>query len=310
MKRRKISFLIAAHNEEKIISKPLANLLKLPYDNYEVILGLDGCTDNTEKIVKEFCNKSKKIKYYKLNLRQGKTAVINRIMKKAGGEIIVVHDADWIFKVRSKKDLEKFFSVFDNPKIGGIAEAFPVEWDEEKIKNGNLGYRMVAYSSYFWIEFQKKRFSYKENGLIYLKEPVMFLTDVFRKRLYKENTFLCDDIERTNCIMNSKYKVVMFGDENMPRMIAAYDNISVAKLFEQKIRTAIARKQLESYGKSVNKKKFYFPLVWYLFKNSFKAGINVGFLVSWWLLLTYTAEIASKFKRLDTKKGWMLRARR
>ena len=58
MKEIKISFLIAAHNEEKIIGKTLENLLRLPYSNFEVIIGLDGCTDNTEKIVKNYCEKS------------------------------------------------------------------------------------------------------------------------------------------------------------------------------------------------------------------------------------------------------------
>jgi len=51
---KKISFLISAHNEEKIIGRTLENLINLPYENYEIILGLDGCTDNTERIVKSF----------------------------------------------------------------------------------------------------------------------------------------------------------------------------------------------------------------------------------------------------------------
>ena len=50
----KLSFLIPAHNEEKIISKTLNNLINLPYENYEVLVGLDGCTDRTEEIVKRF----------------------------------------------------------------------------------------------------------------------------------------------------------------------------------------------------------------------------------------------------------------
>ena len=50
----KISFLIPAHNEEKIIATTISHLLKIPYDNYEVIIGLDGCTDKTEEIVKNF----------------------------------------------------------------------------------------------------------------------------------------------------------------------------------------------------------------------------------------------------------------
>ncbi len=70
MKEKRISFLIAAHNEEKVIGETLKNLANLPYRNYDVIVGLDGCTDKTENLVKEFAKKSKKFKYYKLNIRK------------------------------------------------------------------------------------------------------------------------------------------------------------------------------------------------------------------------------------------------
>ena len=77
----RISFLMAAHNEEKIIRGALENLSKLPYDSYEVILGLDGCEDNTLSIVKEYKKKKPRIfKYYELNERKGKPAVINKII--------------------------------------------------------------------------------------------------------------------------------------------------------------------------------------------------------------------------------------
>ena len=112
-KERKISFLIPAHNEEKIIAKTLENLINLPWQNYEVIVGLDGCTDNTESIVKKFQEKFKRIKYYKLNLRRGKPAVIDRIIKYAKGEIIIINDADWIFSVKDKESFYDFISAFE-----------------------------------------------------------------------------------------------------------------------------------------------------------------------------------------------------
>jgi len=95
----KLSFLIPAHNEEKVIGKTLENLLNIPHKDYEVIIGLDGCTDGTEEIVKEFVKKSNKFKYKSLNLRSGKPTVINEIIKYAKGNIIIINDADWIFKI-------------------------------------------------------------------------------------------------------------------------------------------------------------------------------------------------------------------
>ena len=91
---RMISFLLALHNEEKIIAQTLKNLINIPYDDYEIIIGLDGCTDGTQDIVNHYCEKSSKVNYISLNLRQGKTAVINELVKVALGEILIIIDAD------------------------------------------------------------------------------------------------------------------------------------------------------------------------------------------------------------------------
>ena len=309
MKFPKLSFLIAAHNEEKIIGKTLKNLLNLPYENYEVILGLDGCTDNTESIAKEFCKKSKKFKYYKLNLRQGKPEVINSIIKHASGEIAIINDADWLFTVKDRKTLERYLAVFNNPKVGGIAESFPVEWQEEKLRTCNAGYKMVAYSTHLWLDFQKKNFTLKEKGIDYLKEPTMFLTNVFRRKLYKKNFSLGDDFERTKHIMSEGYKIVIFDDIEMPRMIATYDKIGLKDVFKQKIRTALARKQLEDIQK-INTNNYYLPAVLHIFKNSWKLGLSAGFLIIFWIFLTTIATLIAGFKNTDTREGWKLRAKR
>jgi len=309
MKNHKLSFLIAAHNEEKIIEKPLLNLLNLPYENYEVIIGLDGCTDNTENIVKKFCEKSKKFRYFKLNLRQGKTAVINKMIKYAKGDIIIIHDADWIFQVKSRQKLIEFLKVFDDPKIGGISETFPVEWTSEGFKNTNMGYKMVKYSTKFWYDFQKKKFTYKKGKFLYLKEPTMFLTNIFRKKLFKKNFSLGDDIERTKNIMDRGYEVILLDDINMPRMVAVYDKIYLKDLFKQKIRTAIARDQIKNKCK-LTLTGYYFPSVWFIFKKGWNNGLKVGVIVTLWIFLTTTATFYAKFKKLNTKEGWKLRIRR
>ena len=308
MKLPKLSFLIAAHNEEKIIVKTLKNLLNLPYKNYEIILGLDGCTDNTESIAKEFCKKSKRLKYYKLNLRQGKPAVINSIIKHANGEIVVINDADWIFNVKDRKTLEKYLAVFNNPKIGGIADSFPVEWTYS-LEKGNLGFKMVAYSSYFWLYYQKKKFTYKKNNITFLKEPTMFLVNIFRRKLYKENFSLGDDFERTYDIMKKGYEVVLFDDINMPRMTAVYNKVSLKDLFKQKIRTAMAREQIKGEQK-IGMINYYFPSIWHIFKSGWSKGFDVGAIITFWILLTTIATFVAKFKQADTKEGWKLRQKR
>ncbi|MEI6731237.1 MAG: glycosyltransferase [archaeon] len=304
---KKVSFLMAAHNEEKIIYHSLNNLLNLTYGNYEVLIGLDGCTDGTEEIVREFCSKSKNFRYFKLNLRSGKPAVINALIKKARGTIIIVNDADWIFSVHSKKDFSKLISNFNDSKVGGIAESLPIEWDKDKMKKGNLGYLMVAYSSYFWMEFQKKFYSYEKKGKRYLKGPEMFMTNIFRRELYKPNTSLGDDFERTYDIMNEGKSVILI--ENAPRMVSYLNHISLFDLFKQKIRTAKAREQINRKGMSIPG-SYYLKVIIFMIKESFKSGIKTGVLTSSWIILTSLATMISKIMRFDTKKGWSMRIRR
>jgi glycosyltransferase involved in cell wall biosynthesis len=309
MKRIKISFLIAAHNEEKIIEKTLKNLIKLPYKNYEVVIGLDGCTDNTEGIVQEYCKKSERIRYYKLNLRQGKPAVINSIIKKASGDIIIINDADWIFKVKDSKTFQSFVNVFVEKKIGGISESFPVEWNPERFNKTNWVYNMVAYSSMLWLSFQKKKFTFTRNKIRLIKQPRMFLTNIFRKELYQKNFSLGDDFERTHYIMEQGYDIAIFEDINMPRMIAVYDSIDIKDFMKQKIRTAIARDQIENKQK-LNETNYYYSSIFYIFKNSWRSGFKTGLVIILWVILTSIATLISKFKTKNTKEGWKLRARR
>ncbi len=306
---KKISFLIAVHNEEKIIEKTLTHLLSIPYNNYEIIIGLDGCTDNTKKIVEEFKKKSDKVKMFSLNLRMGKPAVINEIIKKSTGEIIIINDADWLFNIESSGKLLKFISVFDDPRVGGIAESFPVEWDEQKIKKGNLGYKMTAYGAYFWMEFQREKYAFKKNRIFYLKEPTMFLTNILRKELYKPNDSLGDDFERTADIMNQGYDVVTFDDISIPRMTSVYDKIYIKDIFNQKVRTAKARKQIKNKGQKIG--AFYnLKAGLSIIKRAFKHSLVVGMLVTTWLAITFIASLKSGLLNFDTKKGWTLRAQR
>ncbi len=311
-KEIKISFLMAAHNEDKIIFKSLENLLNLPYNNYEVIIGLDGCTDRTEKIVQYFEKKSKKFRYYNLDLRQGKPAVINSIIKKAKGDIIIIHDADWIFKVKDNESLRKLLSVFENKKIGGISENNALEFSPV-MKSGNIGLKMVAYAGQLWYEYQKKAFTRKEGDILYLNQPTMFLTNIFRKKLYKTNVSLGDDFERTSDIMGAGYDVVIPQREDSPRFIPVYNEISIKDFFKQKMRTSIAREQLKG-TKMPLPRGYYLSSVWYIFAHSWKYGIKAGLLVVLWIKLTALATIISrikyKFKSTSTKEGWTMRAQR
>ncbi|MBN2052887.1 glycosyltransferase family 2 protein [Candidatus Woesearchaeota archaeon] len=49
-----ISVIIPAHNEEKYIAKTLDSILSQDFDDYEIIVACDACTDRTAKIAKAY----------------------------------------------------------------------------------------------------------------------------------------------------------------------------------------------------------------------------------------------------------------
>ena len=311
---KKVTFLIAAHNEEKHIGAVLDNLknIKKNFPNIEVIVGNDGSSDNTSKIV----DKYKFVKHVHLNERKGKHAVINKIIKLAKGDIIIVHDADWVFKFGSKKDFESLLSWFDDPKIGGVAESFPIEY-ETGVKNNSLAYLGNLYGNYLWIEFMKNKYTKVDNGLLVVdssKNGFPFLVNIFRKRLYKENTTLGDDFERSLEILSNNYKVVVIDDPKFPRMHTLTFTMSFKDILKQKTRTAKARDQVFSkYNVHISFFNFYLPLSFFYIANlnqtkSFKGAFSL-FL---WIIIFIYGSIISKFKNrnLSTEKGWLMRAQR
>ena len=167
---------------------------------------------------------------------------------------------------------------------------------------------MVAYSSYLWYQFQIKNFSKAEGDYRIITDPALFMTNIFRKELYEKNESLADDFERTYDILKSG-KIIAIPQDSSARMIASYDNISIKDIFKQKIRTARAREQVRDES-NVKMQNYYLPATFYIFKNSWKHGLNIGMMMSFWIALTTWATIISKFKKFDTKKGWLLRVKR
>lgn len=101
----KVSLIIAAYNEEKVIEKKILNSLEIDYPKgkLEIIVFSDGSTDKTDAIVKSYKNKG--IKLFRYEGRKGKTYCQNESVKKAKGEIIVFSDANSIYDKLAIKNL-------------------------------------------------------------------------------------------------------------------------------------------------------------------------------------------------------------
>lgn len=113
-----VSIIIAAYNEEKAIFNKIINTLSLeyPYDRLEVLVGSDGSEDNTDNILSLFKNDAR-VKAYSFN-RNGKSAVLRKLITMAKGEILVFTDAT---SVVSEKALTALVRHFTDRKVGAVA---------------------------------------------------------------------------------------------------------------------------------------------------------------------------------------------
>lgn len=118
-----VSVVIAAHDEEKVIEEKIRNTLSLDYpeDKIEVLIGSDGSEDRTDEICRRY---SDRIRFQRIEPRQGKANVLNTLVPMAKGEIILFSDANSMIR---KGSLKKLVRHFNNPSVGGVCGRLVLE---------------------------------------------------------------------------------------------------------------------------------------------------------------------------------------
>lgn len=114
----KVSILIAAYNEQDVISAKLENTLALDYPNekIQIIVAADGSNDGTVDIVSSYSKSIVELSYQPE--RRGKMAAINRAIPIVRNEIILFSDANNMYSPDTLRELVKPFS---NPKVGAVS---------------------------------------------------------------------------------------------------------------------------------------------------------------------------------------------
>lgn len=87
----RISIIVPAYNEEKLVARTIETLLEAEYPNKEIIVVDDGSKDNTYGIASEFASRGVKVVK---RPNGGKFAALNTGIALASGEIIITVDAD------------------------------------------------------------------------------------------------------------------------------------------------------------------------------------------------------------------------
>ena len=112
-----VSVVIAAFNEEKVISRTIDAVLASHYPDLEIVVVDDGSLDDTSGVVTRHFGDRPEVRL----LRQdngGKASALNHGIAVARGEIIVALDADTLFLPDT---ISKLVRRFQNPEVGAVA---------------------------------------------------------------------------------------------------------------------------------------------------------------------------------------------
>jgi len=112
-----LSLIIPAYNEELRIERTIISYvanLKKHFKNFEILIILNGCKDNTLNVVKEIQKKYPKyVKYKNFEEAMGKGGAIIEGLKISKGELIGFVDADDAFDVQEIIRLIQFLDSND-----------------------------------------------------------------------------------------------------------------------------------------------------------------------------------------------------
>jgi len=189
-----ISLLIPVYNEEKIIKEKIENSLNLDYpkEKLEIVVASES-TDKTNEIVKEY--KEKGIKLFVFPQRKGKQYTIYRTLPKCKGKIIVLTDANAMFK---KDALRKLVRNFADPKIGCVSGRL-------KYLNPKKSLAGEAEGIYWKYEFFLKKLESKISSLLGANGSIYAL----KKELYSPlSKYRGDDFDLPIRVAQQGYGVI------------------------------------------------------------------------------------------------------
>jgi len=115
-----VTLIVAAHNEEAVIERRLANLLALEYpsDKLEIVIASDASTDGTDELVEAVAAHHRGVRLLRCE-RGGKVAAQNRAVRACSGDVVAFSDANAHWKPDALRKLVRNFADPAVAYVGG-----------------------------------------------------------------------------------------------------------------------------------------------------------------------------------------------
>jgi len=132
-----VSIVIVAHDEATRIGARIQNLLALDYpaDRLEIVIASDGSSDGTPERARAW--EPEGVTVVAFETRRGKPAVLNDVVPKARGEIVVMGDARQTFDARALREL---VTPFGDAGVGAVSGELILRADGETHVGEGVGF--------------------------------------------------------------------------------------------------------------------------------------------------------------------------
>ena len=195
-----VSILVSVHNEDEVIITKIRSIYNTlyPLNKFELLIGSDASTDSTNLICKIYSENYDSLNFFPFKVRQGKPAIINNLVDRARGNILILTDARVFFERETMYELVRHFR---NPEID--------------IVGGNIINEKVSPKG---ISMQEKAFMSREIRLKYLEGLIWGKTMgvyggvyAIRKEAFTKvpGNFTVDDFFITMQVLLKKRKVIL-----------------------------------------------------------------------------------------------------
>lgn len=113
-----ISILVVAYNEGARITRRIDNLLTLEYDaeRLEIVIASDGSADDTVALARRYEDRGIRVMAFEEN--RGKPAVLNEVIPRLAGEVVVLMD---VRQQIAKDALSRLVENFADPNVGAVS---------------------------------------------------------------------------------------------------------------------------------------------------------------------------------------------
>lgn len=239
-----ISILIPACNEEAFIGATLAHLEPLAEGEVEVLVGLDGCTDGTEGIVRSFPF----VRVFSWPDRRGKSAVLNDLGRQARAPVRIVHDVDWTL-VANRASLARLAKDFRDDSLGAVAlPPHNLPFDVERSQVRSRTFRMAAIAVNRLHEFLlEKQCLSTPAGLFVDRSRIVFPMpiNIYRAEAVGELSTVADDFERFEQIAaDPRWKIKVYNSPGEPYFSITRKSFSFSEHYRRRVRGHLARAQM------------------------------------------------------------------